>query len=313
MHGSRESLAILSTLLLVVAAGCGSAAPSTSPGTPSGQAATASPSPTLAPSTGPSASASLTETFPYGSFDRPTEITNQWLPYVPGTRWVLDGVTVADEEAITHQIILTITDLTKVVDGVESVVAYDEDWSDGVLVEAEIFFMAQDNDGNVWRMGEYPEEYEDGIFVEAPGWLAGQEGALAGYAMFADPQPWSRSYAQGWGPAVGWADRAHVAQVGVRDCVPAACYDSVLVVEEWNLDEPDARQLKYYAPGIGNVRVGWSGSADQDQEDLQLLEVRQLSPAELAEVRAKARALEAHAYEVLADLYGTTAPMEPHA
>ncbi|HTE66267.1 MAG TPA: hypothetical protein VK736_08415, partial [Candidatus Binatia bacterium] len=208
-----------------------------------------------------SASQALTETFPYDSFDDPTTIDNQWLPLVPGTQWTWEGMTVADGESVPHRIVLTITDMTKVIDGVESVVAYDEDYSDDELVEAEIFFLAQDSEGNVWRMGEYPEEYEAGEFVDAPAWLAGAQDALAGYMMTANPQLDDRSYAQGWGPEVGWADRGQVVEVGAEDCVEFGCYENVLVIEEWALDEPDARQLKYYAPEIGNIRVGWSGSA----------------------------------------------------
>ena len=257
-----------------------------------------------------SASQSLTEEFPRGSFDDPTRIDNQWLPLAPGMQWVWDGETLVDGEAVPHRIVLTITDMTKVIDGVQSVVAYDEDYSDGELVEAEIFFLAQDNDGNVWRMGEYPEEYEAGEFVDAPTWLAGAQGALAGYQMTADPQLGDRSYGQGWGPEVDWTDRAQVVEVGAESCVELGCYEDVLVIEEWTLDEPDARQLKYYAPGVGNIRVGWSGSAEQEQEMLELIEFGQLNSDALADVRAAALALEEHAYEIRPEVFGDTEPMQ---
>lgn len=257
-----------------------------------------------------SASEALTEDFPYGSFADPTTIDNQWLPITPGTRWTWEGRTVVDGEAVPHRIVLTVTDLTKVVDGVQSVVAYDEDYSDGELVEAEIFFLAQDDEGNVWRMGEYPEEYEGGEFVDAPTWLAGVQGALAGYWMTANPQLGDRSYAQGWGPEVGWADRGQVVQMGVQDCVALACYENVLVIEEWALDDPDARQLKYYAAGVGNIRVGWGGSREQEQETLELITFEQLGDADLEEVRTKAFALEEHAYEIRPEVFGETEPMQ---
>jgi len=190
------------------------------------------------------------------------------------------------------------------------VVAYDEDYSDGELVEAEIFFVAQDNDGNVWRMGEYPEEYEAGEFVDAPAWLAGAQDALAGYWMMADPALDTRSYAQGWGPEVDWADRGQVVEVGGQNCVAFGCYENVLVIEEWALDEPDARQLKYYAPEVGNIRVGWSGSEDQEQEALELVEFGPLSADALADIRAAALALEERAYEIRSEVFGDTEPMQ---
>jgi hypothetical protein len=273
----------------------------------------ASPTGSSAPSSSgaaPSGSPSLTEVFPYGAFADPTTIDNQWLPLAPGLQFVWDGETVVEGTPVPHRIVLTITDMTKVIDGVASRVAYDEDYSDGELVEAEIFFLAQDDDGNVWRMGEYPEEYENGEFVDAPSWLAGKEDALAGYWMTADPQVGDRSYAQGWGPAVEWADRGKVIETGVEDCVALGCYSDVLIIEEWALDAPDAKQTKYYAPGVGNIRVGWSGSADQEQEDLELIERGQLDDSDFQAIREKALALEDHAYEIRPELFGDTEPMQ---
>ena len=52
-----------------------------------------------------------------------------------------------------------------------TVVSWDLDYSDGELAEAELAFYAQDDDGNVWRMGEYPEEYDGGQIVDAPTWI----------------------------------------------------------------------------------------------------------------------------------------------
>ena len=45
-----------------------------------------------------------------------------------------------------------------------------------------------------------------------------------------------------------------------RTCVEAGCYDGVKVTEESSEDEPGALQHKYYAPGVGGVRVGWVGN-----------------------------------------------------
>jgi len=257
----------------------------------------------------PSPSEPLTEEFPYGSFTDPTTIDNQWLPIIPGTQWTWEGETVEDGEAHPHSVVMAVTDMTKEIDGVLTRVVLDQDFADGQLVEAEIVFVAQDDEGNIWHLGQYPEEYEDGKFVAAPGWIAGQEDALAGYWMTADPHVGKRSYSQGWGPAVDWTDRGRVVEEGLSECVAHGCFDDVLVIEEWALDEPLARQLKFYAPGVGNTRVDWSGSADQEQETLELTEYRALEPDELAEVRRHALELEARAYDIIAEIYGNTAPM----
>ena len=248
-----------------------------------------------------------TEEFPRDQFSDPATIDNEWLPLKPGTRWVFEGVVGVDERT-RHSVIITVTDLTKVIDGVLTVVAYDEDVEKGELVEAEVAFFAQADDGTVWQLGEYPEEYEDGALAEAPTWIAGVRDAKAGITMKADPQVGGPSYSEGWGPAVGWNDRGRVFEVDSRTCVPAGCYDEVLIIDEFNPDEPDAHQLKYYARRIGNVRVGWAGALETNHEELGLVSVGLLTAEELRGVRDKALALEAHAYEVSPDVYGRTQP-----
>jgi hypothetical protein len=243
------------------------------------------------------------------NFEDPTHIDNEWLPLQPGNRWILEGVTVEDEEEIPHRIEFTVTDLTKVIDGLSTVVAWIEDYADGELIEAELAFYAQDNDGNVWYLGEFPAEYEDGEFVDAPAWIAGVEDAQAGIQMPAEPQVDTPSYSMGWAPAVEWTDRAQVYQMDQQTCVPFDCYEDVLVMDEFNQEEPGAFQLKYYARGVGPVQVGWRGE-DPTQEKLELVEFVQLDADALAEARAAALALEEQAYEVSEDVYGTTSPTE---
>ena len=246
------------------------------------------------------------EDFDYDNFDNPTNIDNAWLPLQPGTQWVLEGSTDEDGERVSHRIEFTVTDLTKVIDGVRTRVVGIADFGDGELVEQEIAFYAQDNDGNVWYLGEHPEAYDNGQLVEAPTWVAGIQDARAGIAMQADPQLGTPSYSQGWGPAVDWTDRAQVYQRGQTTRVPAGSYDDVLVMDEFNREEPGF-QLKYYARGVGPVRVGYRGEEEQ-QETLELVKVWQLSPEALAEVRTGVLQLEQHAYEISTDVYAMTQP-----
>src|SRR2546422_486457 len=118
------------------------------------------------------------EDFDAGSFSRPLQIDNAWLPLKPGTRFVYDGTTI-------------------------------------------------------------------------------EEDARAGIMMKAKPQLGTPSYAEGWAPAVEWTDRGQVDQMGQKVCVPVRCFEDVLVIAETSTGEPGAQQLKYYAHGVGNVRVGW--------------------------------------------------------
>jgi hypothetical protein len=244
------------------------------------------------------------------TFTDPTTVDNAWQPLVAGTQLVFEGKVNDGKDRVAHQVVFTVTDLTKVIDGVETVVIWDRDYSDGELVEAEIAFFGQDDDGNVWLFGEHPEEYEEGKVVDAPTWIHGLAGAEAGVFMRADPQPETPDYAQGFAPEVEFTDRATVRSAGTENCVPYRCFKDVLVIEEYNPDEPGKQQLKFYAKGIGNIRVGWAGRKERDKEVLFLVDVRQLDGAALLEARRAALALEASAYEVSADLYGDTSPME---
>jgi hypothetical protein len=247
------------------------------------------------------------------NFDgRSTSVGNEWFPLRPGTRLVYAGTTVEDDgKRVPRRLVSIVTDLTKVIDGVRTVVVWDVDYKDGQLAETEIAFFAQDNDENVWLLGEYPEEWEGKKFVKAPAWLNGRENARAGIAMQAKPQLGAPSYAQGWGPAVRWTDRATVDQMGQKTCVRKGCYEDVLVIAETSKEEPDAEQLKYYARGVGNIRVGWRGKGEKLKEELELVEIVQLSPEALAQARAKALELDKRAYQFAKKAYAGTPPAEP--
>ena len=252
------------------------------------------------------------EAFDKAQFDdRSTTIDNPYLPMKPGMRYVYEGSTVKDDgKLVPHRIEINITDLTKVIEGVRVLVSYDLDFSGGNLEEAELAFLAQDKAGNVWRFGEYPEEYQNGKMIKAPAWIAPFEGARPGIMMKAEPKLGAPSYSQGYGPAVNWTDRGQIHQVGQRTKTRAGSYDDVLVIRETSASEGDAFQLKYYARGVGNVRVGWTGS-DKSKERLELARIETMSPQALADVRAKALKLEKSAYVNSKNVYAMTAPAEP--
>jgi len=259
----------------------------------------------------PAAAEKEFENFDPNNFTNPASIDNEWMPLRPGTRFVYEGNTVEDDGTVVpHRVVINVTDLTKVIGGVRSVVTWDLDYSDGELVEAELAFFAQDNDGNVWRMGEYPEEYDEGKFVMAPTWIHGFEEARTGIMMKGKPQLGTPSYAQGWGPAVDWTDRGQVDQMGVETSVPAGQYQDVLVIAETSASESDAQQLKYYARGVGNVNVGWRGAGEKTKETLELTKIEQLDDKAMAEVRAEALKMEKHAYKVSKNVYAHTPPLE---
>jgi len=245
-----------------------------------------------------------------GTFSRPDTINNRWFPLPPGTQFILEGRADRGSGRLRHRVVFTVTDLTKVIDGVRTLVLWDRDYNGGALEEAEITFHAQDDEGTVWNFGEYPEQYENGKLTGAPDtWLSGIAGARAGILMLASPQLGTPSYLQGWAPAIEFADRARVYRTGRRNCIPLSCYENVLVTDEWNPAEPGGHQRKFYAPGVGNIRVGATGK-DSERETLVLVKVRHLSSGAMATIRAQALTLDARAYRTRPDLYSHTPPAQ---
>lgn len=202
---------------------------------------------------------------------------------------------------------IIVTDLTKTIDGVENVVVWERDYTEGELVETELALFAQDKDGHIWHMGEYPEEYEEGELDAAPAWVHGLKGATAGITIPAEPQTGTPDYAQGYAPPpIEYVDRGVVHKTDQKTCVPAGCYDDVVVIAEFEPNISHAFQDKFYAPGVGVVRVGWRGKNDESKEELELVRFTELSSAEMANVRAEALELEDRAYRISKQVWART-------
>jgi hypothetical protein len=239
-------------------------------------------------------------------FSAPADVSNPMFPLRPGTQFKYRGKIVEGDTSEPHTVVFTVTDLTKMVNGVRTVVAWDRDFLRGDLQEQELAFFAQDDKGNVWNFGEYPEEYKDGKFTGAPStWIRGTSGAYGGRHMLAQPSVGAQ-YVSGRIPAIDFHDVARINRVGQATCVPSGCYRQVLVVNEWSPgDRTGGVQVKYYSPGVGLVRVGAQGG--DSQEFLGLEEVRRLGRSELAEVRSAALTLDRRAYRI-SKVYRVTKP-----
>jgi hypothetical protein len=302
--------------ILLVAA-CGSTAtPST--GASSGQAVPAvltpdrggtvisTPAPALP--TPESTSCDAVEAFDAAAFPSTPSIDNAYLPLRPGMQYLLDGTVDVNGVKQPHRIETTVTDLTKMVDGVRTVVLFDRDLEGSQVQESEIYFAAQDRDGSVWNLGEYPEEYTNGRLKGAPkSWLPGVAGAHPGIAMPARPQTGIATYNEGLAPSVGFEDCATVVETGRQTCAGRTCYDNVAVVDEYAPRQlGDGHQEKFMAPGVGTVRVAAAGGADP--EELQLSSANRLCAPDLAGVDALAIQEDQRAFAMRHDLWGGTTP-----
>jgi len=68
------------------------------------------------------------EAFNPNNFDNSANVDNKWFPLQPGTQLVYKGFTEEDEKRVPHRVVQTVTDLTKVVNGVRTAVVWDVDY-----------------------------------------------------------------------------------------------------------------------------------------------------------------------------------------
>ncbi|HEX2424331.1 MAG TPA: hypothetical protein VHM47_00435, partial [Actinomycetota bacterium] len=195
MNARRARTTIVLAGFALVASACGGTQPSSNP--PSPQPATSSPSPVPTPSPVPSPSAEavanpapIVKGQPYRPDLPPPEdfvavIDNPYMPFLPGTRTVFEGVSDGERE----RNVVWVTHRTKVVLGVTTTVVHDQVFSaNGDLAEDTFDWYAQDRFGNVWYFGEDTAEYANGEVSSTKGsWEAGIGGAQPGVVMLAQP------------------------------------------------------------------------------------------------------------------------------
>ena len=300
-HGLTGSL-----MLALIVTACGN---ETAPSESGGRASSNS---SNAPSTVEAPRWLAAEDYDPALFEGTAGVENRWFPLRPGTRLTYRGSSLDEGKRVRHSVDMIVTDLVKIIDGIPNAVIWERDYTEGELVEAELAFFAVDQYRNVWHTGEYPEEYDAGRIDKTPAWIHGVKGATAGITLPGQPRVGTPDFAQGFAPPpLNWVDRGRVYKTEQRVCVPAGCYNDVVVIEEFEKGLQDAYQDKHYAPGIGVVRVSWRGSKDEDKEILRLVRMAHLSRAEMAEARAAALEQEERAYRLSKHVYGATAPAQP--
>lgn len=191
-----------------------------------------------------------------------SQVDNPYFPLEPGTTLIYRGET----EGVPTRNVTYVTNDTKVILGVTTIVVHDQAFEEGVLVEDTFDWFAQDVDGNVWYFGEDTKELdEDGNVISTEGsWEAGVDGAEPGIVMLADPKKGDR-YQQELLPGVA-EDKAQV--IGYEDsfCVPYGCFDNVLVTKEWSPLDRGVVENKYYAEGIGFISAVMVKGGEENTE-----------------------------------------------
>ena len=123
--------------------------------------------------------------------------------------------------------------------------------------------------------------------------------------MRATPREGTPRYVQGSSPTIDFLDVAKVFSTDAHTCVPVGCFDDVLETDESSpLERDSGHQLKFYARGIGNIRVDPLGGVEQ--ESLVLTRIKHLDVESLAKETARALKLDTRAYTVAKDVYKGT-------
>lgn len=211
--------------------------------------------------------------FDTAEFSNPTIITNPF--YGPSSYAIYEYETYEvengeiGEEPVEH-ISLEQMNGTKTVMGIQVVIQHDVVSVDGVVVEDTFDWLAQDDSGNLWYMGENVKNYDEtGNFLNTEGsWEAGVDGALPGYWLPADPylgQFYYQEYYRGEAE-----DFAEVVALDETVTIDMGTYEHVLVTKDVNPFEPEIYELKYYAPGTGLIM-------EEGYENGELVEVVVLS------------------------------------
>jgi hypothetical protein len=175
---------------------------------------------------------------------------NSYFILKPGYQAILEG----EEDSEKLQLIITVLDETKVVDGVETRVVEEKESEGGNLVEvSRNYFAICKPTNDAFYFGEDVDIYEDGDIVSHEGaWLAGQNGAKAGMIMPGKNEVGMKYY-QEIAPGVA-EDRAEIVSVNDTLDTPAGNFQNVLKTEETNPLEPGEKEYKFYAPGIGLIQ-----------------------------------------------------------
>ena len=235
---------------------------------------------TLCASANAMAGGSFAPEFDPGDFSAPLTIDNPYWPMPPNTAYVYFTETADGCEWDE----VDITNTTRHIDGIDTRVVLDRVWLDesescadqlanypagfpyGVLTETTQDYHAQDDNKNIWYLGEHtidttipPEDCEnyvddgtDSIFPGINGcldgsFIAGENDALPGIVMMSDPskgdfyqQEFDEDNAEDWGKVLNF--------VPVEDYDTGAEYANCLETKEWSPLEHGAIEHKYYCP-----------------------------------------------------------------
>ena len=197
------------------------------------------------------------------AFSNPAEISNQYVPWEKGGRWIYEG-----EQAGKPQLIeIAVTPSTKTIDwngdAIESVVVRRRGWVDGILKQEAHDYYAQKDDGSVWAMGEQVDNFKaEKLFDHSGSWLAGVDGATPGLVMPGNPQVKNASITE---DVIGLVDAGSYEVLSRTESVttPAGQVDNGLLL---GATQANSAAESLFVPQIGAV-LARSGSNEVSLTD----------------------------------------------
>jgi hypothetical protein len=181
-------------------------------------------------------------------FSHPRDITNPYLPLASLKQDILKN----ENERVER---MAKPDVHKMfhVGGqtVEAFTVEDREFNaSGELTEATLDYFAQDDDGNVYYMGEDVNEYKDGeISGHGGAWLFGKNTQKLGLLMPAHPKIGDQFKSEDAAPITWEADE--VVSLSETATVAAGTFSNCVKIKE-SASDGDT-EYKLYAPGLGCV------------------------------------------------------------
>lgn len=198
---------------------------------------------------------------------------NPYFPLDVGFRNLMQGTGTDEGKPVSEVGSMIVTGPGLMLMGVQTVQVLDQAVVNGKLIERTFDYYQTDKDGNLWYFGEDVTNYRydaAGNFTgtdSKSAWRAGVNGAVPGISIAAAPEA-GLSLFQEQAAADGAMDYFEVIDANATVTGPNGTFDNVLKTFEGSTAEPDLREFKFYAKGIGFVRTEEGLSEAHDNPEL---------------------------------------------
>jgi hypothetical protein len=200
------------------------------------------------------------------------DMASPYVPLTPGYTKAMAGQT---KDGTPETEIATVIGPGPEIMGVATVSVQDDGFLGDRLVERTFDYFATDADGNLWYFGEDVTNYTydaAGTLTDTDthsSWRAGVDGAMPGIAVPAQPVVGAVLF-QEYSPAAKATDYAEVIATDAVVTIAGREFRDVLKVFEASTSEPDLREFKYFAKGVGLILAEEDLSVARDKPEMVL-------------------------------------------